>query len=138
GDAHVTVDVDDVRVSLFVCYDLRFADEFWALAPDTDCYVVPANWPSSRAHHWRALLLARAIENEAYVVGANRVGEGGKLEYVGDSMIVSPWGEILADGAGGSETVLVAEVDPAVVRTTRERYPFLADRRGAARMTTSG
>ena len=63
-----------LRVTLFVCYDLRFADEFWALAHDTDCYVVPANWPAPRREHWRSLLQARAIENQAYVVGVNRVG----------------------------------------------------------------
>jgi len=53
GDRHLTVDVDGLRVSLFVCYDLRFADEFWALAHDTDVYVVPANWPEPRREHWR-------------------------------------------------------------------------------------
>lgn len=129
GDTHVTVTVDGVRVSLFVCYDLRFADEFWALAPTTDCYLVPANWPTLRRDHWRTLLRARAIENLAYVVGVNRVGRGGGLDYAGDSAIVGPFGEELADGAGAGETVLTAEVDPAVVRKTRERYPFLADRR---------
>ena len=78
GDQFVTVDVDGVRVSLFVCYDLRFADEFWALARDTDCYVVPANWPEKRRDHWRTLLRARAIENLAYVVGptGSAAGEG--------------------------------------------------------------
>jgi omega-amidase len=129
GDERVTVAVEGVRFSLFVCYDLRFADEFWALADDTDCYVVVANWPAARREHWRTLLRARAIENEAYVVGANRVGRGGGLDYAGDSVIVGPFGEVLAEG-GDTETVLVAEVDPAVVASTRERYPFLADRRG--------
>jgi len=129
GDRTVTVDVEGVRVSLFVCYDLRFADVFWDLARDTDCYVVPANWPEPRRDHWRALLVARAIENQAYVVGVNRVGEGGGLRYSGDSLLVSPWGELLGDGAGGEERVLLADVDPAVVTSTRERYPFLRDRR---------
>lgn len=128
GTDLVTVDVDGLRVSLFVCYDLRFGDEFWGLAPDTDLYVVPANWPASRAHHWRSLLVARAIENQAYVVGCNRVGRGGRLEYSGDSCIVDPMGEVL-DSASGAEATVAAEVDPAVVRATRERFPFLADRR---------
>jgi predicted amidohydrolase len=128
GDHTVTVDVEGMRVSLFVCYDLRFADVFWDLARDTDCYLVPANWPEPRRDHWRALLVARAIENQAYVVGVNRVGEGGGLRYSGDSLLVSPWGEILGDGAGGEEQVLLADVDPAVVASTRERYPFLRDR----------
>lgn len=128
GDQRVTVDVDGVRVSLFVCYDLRFADEFWVLAPETDCYVVVANWPASRRAHWQALLTARAIENQAYVVGVNRVGEGGKETYCGDSRIVDPLGEVLASAAV-VETTLVAEVDPAHVAAVRQRFPFMADRR---------
>jgi predicted amidohydrolase len=128
GDAFLTVEVEGVRVSVFVCYDLRFADEFWAVAAQTDCYVVPANWPDSRRSHWTALLKARAIENQAYVVGCNRVGEGGRLTYVGDSRIVDPMGEVLAAAAGG-ESLLLAEVDPAVVAATRGRFPFLPDRR---------
>jgi predicted amidohydrolase len=128
GDSFVTVEVEGVRLSLFVCYDLRFADEFWAVAPDTDCYVVVANWPEARRHHWRSLLVARAIENQAYVIGVNRVGEGGGLSYVGDSAIIDPMGETLASGAR-SEALLVAEVDPDVVIATRKRFPFLADRR---------
>jgi len=129
GDQLVTVTVEGVRCSLFVCYDLRFADEFWSLAHDTDCYVVPANWPERRRDHWRVLLRARAIENLAYVVGANRVGSGGGVDYVGDSAIIGPFGEELADGAGAGETILCVDVDPEVVEKTRARYPFLVDRR---------
>ena len=128
GESLVTVDVEGVRVSLFVCYDLRFADVFWSLAHDTDCYVVVANWPSSRRAHWQELLRARAIENQAYVVGVNRVGEGDGLVYSGDSMIVDPLGETLASG-GWTEALLVAEVRPGVVAEIREHYPFLRDRR---------
>ena len=128
GTQRVTFAIDGVRITPFVCYDLRFADEFWAMAQGTDCYVVVANWPSSRRTHWQALLIARAIENQAYVVGVNRVGEGGGLHYAGDSRIIDPLGEVLAAGAGG-ETILLADVDPVVVAETRKRYPFLADRR---------
>jgi predicted amidohydrolase len=128
GSALVTVPVDDVAVSLFVCYDLRFADEFWAVADRTDLYVVVANWPESRRLHWQTLLRARAIENQAYVLGVNRVGTGGKLTYVGDSYIIDPMGEVLASAAG-TETLVLADVDPEVVRATRKRFPFLADRR---------
>ena len=128
GTRRSTFAVEGVRVTPFVCYDLRFADEFWAEAPGTDCYVVVANWPAARRAHWQALLVARAIENQAYVVGVNRVGEGGGLHYAGDSRIVDPLGEVLAAGAGG-ETILLADVDPSVVAGTRQRYPFLADRR---------
>lgn len=129
GSEFVTVDIEGLRTTLFVCYDLRFADEFWATARDTDCYLVVANWPERRRHHWTTLLRARAIENQAYVVGVNRVGTGGKLTYTGDSMIVDPWGEILAAGAK-AETTLLAEVDPAVVADARKTFPVLGDRRG--------
>jgi predicted amidohydrolase len=128
GQEYVTVEVEGVRVSLFVCYDLRFADEFWALAHDTDCYVVVANWPESRREHWRALLVARAIENQSYVVGVNRVGAGGGLDYVGDSRIVDPLGEVLAE-ATGDEAVLLADVEPERVTEVRTKYPCLAGRR---------
>jgi predicted amidohydrolase len=128
GDGYVTVDVEGLRVTPLVCYDLRFSYAFWDAAPQTDCYVVVANWPASRRVHWQVLLRARAIENQAYVVGANRVGHGGKLDYAGDSCIVDPLGDVLVD-AGGVETVVVAEVDPATVSATRAKFPFLADRR---------
>jgi predicted amidohydrolase len=129
GDAFLTVTIDGVRCSFFVCYDLRFADEFWALAHDTDCYVVPANWPAPRREHWRTLLQARAIENQAYVVGVNRVGDGGRLHYAGDSLIIDPFGAVLADGGDG-ECVISAEVNAARVQAVRSEYPFLPDRRG--------
>lgn len=128
GTDFVTVTVDGVRCSLFVCYDLRFADEFWALAPDTDAYLVVANWPAGRRLHWSSLLRARAIENQAYVVGVNRVGSGGGIDYAGDSAIIDPLGEILATGAGG-ETTFLAGVDAAHVASTREHFRFLQDRR---------
>jgi predicted amidohydrolase len=129
GSSFLTTEIEGIRVSGFVCYDLRFADEFWAVAPSTDCYIVVANWPAARRHHWRSLLVARAIENQAYVVGVNRVGRGGGLDYAGDSMIVGPFGEILEEATQPVEVTLRAELDTAVVAATRERFPFLADRR---------
>jgi predicted amidohydrolase len=128
GDQRITVEIDGVRVSPFVCYDLRFANAFWDVAPTTDLYVVVANWPEVRREPWMALLRARAIENLAYVVGVNRVGSGGGLEYSGDSRIIDPLGVELAT-ARGDEAVLVADIDPGHVAAVRERFPFLADRR---------
>jgi len=130
GDAFLTVDVEGVRCSFFVCYDLRFANELWPLAPATDCYVIVANWPQQRRGHWSALLRARAIENQAYVVGVNRVGTGDGLRYAGDSVILDPLGEPVAAAADDAgECVLVADVDPELVAAVREKYPFLRDRR---------
>ena len=139
GDELVTVTIAApsgarLRVSLFVCYDLRFADEFWQLAGDTDVYLVPANWPARRREHWMALLRARAIENQAYVVGVNRVGtapssEGGNtLEYSGDSLIVDPLGQVLAS-ASGVATTISADVTAGHVADVRAQFRFLQDRR---------
>lgn len=128
GEQFVTVTIDGLRVTLFVCYDLRFADEFWQLALDTDVYLVPANWPEARRAHWMALLQARAIENQAYVVGCNRVGTGGSLVYSGDSRIVDPLGELLATASHG-ESILLADVSAERVAEVRDRFRFLQDRR---------
>jgi predicted amidohydrolase len=127
GDRIVCFEIEGVRFTPFVCYDLRFADSFWNAAESTDCYTVVANWPSERQSHWDDLLRARAIENQAYVIGVNRVGEGGRLEYAGGSVVYGPFGELVAQ-AGSEETTLIAEVDVTRVRAVRERFPFLADR----------
>jgi predicted amidohydrolase len=129
GTDFCTVTLDGLRVSVFVCYDLRFADEFWALAGDTDLYVVPANWPQPRHEHWRTLLRARAIENQAYVIGVNRVGAVKDLVHLGGSAVVDPLGVTLAEGEDGTEGVLVADVDTVTVGAIRARFPFLPDRR---------
>jgi predicted amidohydrolase len=128
GMDFVTVNVDGIRVTLFVCYDLRFADEFWRTAADTDVYLVPGNWPASRREHWMALLRARAIENQTYVIGCNRVGSGGGLTYAGDSRIISPLGEVLAE-AFDQATILYADISPEEVQTVRTTFPFMQDRR---------
>jgi predicted amidohydrolase len=130
GEKPVTVEVGGLRVTPFICYDLRFADVFWKAAPETDVYLVPANWPSPRRLHWQTLLQARAIENQVYVVGCNRVGTAGDgTEHAGDSRIVSPMGELLATAAA-VETIVLADVDPAEVTATRDRLRFIPDRRG--------
>ena len=128
GDSFTTVIIDGLRISLFVCYDLRFADEFWELAEQTDVYLVPANWPEARRQHWMALLQARAIENQAYVVGCNRVGSGGSLAYSGDSRIVDPLGEIMVSAAG-REALLVTDLTHEHVADVRTRFRFMQDRR---------
>jgi predicted amidohydrolase len=128
GDQLMTIEIEGLRVSPLVCYDLRFADEFWQLATTTDLYLVPANWPEVRRLHWQTLLQARAIENQAYVIGCNRVGEGGGLAYSGDSRIVDPQGELLATAAR-TESILLADISAQHVTATRERFQFLRDRR---------
>lgn len=128
GDELVTFEVDGLRVTPFVCYDLRFGDDFWGRGPGTDLFVVPANWPERRRRHWSALLVARAIENQCYVIGCNRVGRADGLDYSGDSAVVDPLGEVLAT-ASGTETVLFADVTAERVAEVRAAFPFLQDRR---------
>jgi predicted amidohydrolase len=127
GDQDVVVEVEGVRWGLTVCYDLRFADQYWRVGPEVDVFLVVANWPSPRRAHWRSLLEARAIENQTYVVGVNRVGSGGKLEYTGDSRILDPLGQELA-AAAQEPTMLLADIEPDRVREVRDRFPFIQDR----------
>ena len=128
GDSFVTIAVHDIQISFFVCYDLRFANEFWSLAENTDAFVIPANWPESRREHWISLLTSRAIENQAYVIGCNRVGDGGGLHYVGDSRIIDPLGTVIADAASDA-TIIYADIDAHTVTAVRQKFPFLQDRR---------
>lgn len=129
GDGHLTVDVGGVRVTPTVCYDLRFPEQYRATVDDTDAYLVVASWPSPRRQHWSALLIARAIENQAYVVGVNRVGaDGNGLEQAGRSVVVDPLGQELAR-AGDAVTMLTADLDTEVVARVRRDLPFLPDRR---------
>lgn len=128
GDQSVVIDIEGIRVSPFICYDLRFPELFRRVASRTDLIVVIASWPSQRRSHWDVLLRARAIENQCYVIGVNRTGDGGSIAYDGGSAAYDPSGEVLKQRLGpraeGVATVVVAagEVD-----RVRAAYPFLAD-----------
>ena len=116
-------------VAPFICYDLRFPEAFRAAAArGAEVLAVLANWPKERAAHWAALLRARAIENQAYVVGVNRCGRDPRHAYSGGSMAVDPQGEVVAQG-GDQECIVRAELDPAVVAEWRKRFPALDDMR---------
>ena len=124
GDGPAVFDLGGVRVAVFICYDLRFPELFRAVARRVDLMVVIANWPAARRAHWDVLLQARAIENQCYVVGVNRVGQGGGAQYDGGSAAYGPWGERLVSVTGNG-TVPVVEVDAGRVARVREEYPFL-------------
>jgi omega-amidase len=116
-------------VASFVCYDLRFPEIFRVAARrGAQLYTVIANWPVARERHWTTLLQARAVENQAYVVGVNRCGKDPKFTYSGRSLIVDPSGAVLAD-AGNGECVITAEADPQTVKDYRTKLPFLQDMR---------
>ena len=129
GDAVVTVQCGEFQVAPFVCYDLRFPESFRnATRRGAQLFAVIANWPEARTEHWITLLRARAIENQAYVVGVNRCGSDPKLRYPGRSMIVDPSGEVLAD-AGSQQSVIAAEAQRGRVESYRNQLPFLQDMR---------
>lgn len=127
GDHLCIADCDGAIVSPLICYDLRFPELFrLAALAGAEVLTIGANWPSERQHHWRSLLIARAIENQAYLVAVNRVGSDPRLSYLGGSMIVSPTGEVLAE-AKDVPTVLQAEIDLDSLRDWRRRFPALKD-----------
>ncbi|WP_416148028.1 carbon-nitrogen family hydrolase [Salipaludibacillus sp. HK11] len=112
-----------------ICYDIRFPE--WIrthMLDDTKVLFVVAEWPKPRIDHWRALLISRAIENQCYVVACNRVGEDPNNEFGGHSIIVGPWGEVIAE-AEEEETILFGKIDMAEVDRVRQTIPIFTDRR---------
>lgn len=115
------------RILPQICYDLRFP-VFSRNRNDYDLALYVANWPAPRALHWQALLLARAIENQAYVAGCNRVGsDGNQHQYSGDSQIISPQGEILSAAEPHQRARLDAELSLDALNAYRERFPAWQD-----------
>jgi omega-amidase len=118
----------EVKVSPFICYDLRFPELFReaTAAHRPELFVLVASWPEKRITHWARLIQARAIENQAYVLAVNRIGRDPFYNYVGRSMVVDPHGEIIAD-ASDRETCIRATLDLATLRKYRTGLPFLDD-----------
>lgn len=126
GDERVVVDWRGWRILLQVCYDLRFP-VFSRNRQDYDLALYVANWPAARRLHWRQLLVARAIENLACVIGVNRIGaDANGLDYSGDSMAVAADGEVLADTLNANGTARVV-LDGAALVDYRERFPCQLD-----------
>lgn len=118
-----------LTVGLGTCYDLRFPELFRGLVDKgAQALVVPAGWPARRREHWTLLARARAVENQAYVLACGTAGTHAGVEQAGHSIVVDPWGEVLAE-AGADEQVLTVDLDPAKVATTRDVFPALKDRR---------
>lgn len=129
GNEIVTFPCGGFVVSPFVCYDLRFPELFRAaVRRDAQMFVVIACWPVKRIGHWITLLQARAIENQACVIGVNRCGDDPNYRHNGHSLIVDPHGAILAD-AGEGEGVISAGVDVTTVVSWRKEFPALQDMR---------
>lgn len=129
GDEPVVARVGGVSLGLTVCYDLRFPELYAALAPCSDVLLVIANWPARRIAHWHALLVARAIESQCFVIAVNRTGrDANGVEYPRSSVVVAPDGS--AVGAHASDGALdLYDLDIAEVARYRQRFPVLLDRR---------
>lgn len=128
GNEVKTVELNGLTVSGFVCYDLRFPEIFQAVSDKTDMILVIANWPGERVVHWETLLRARAIENQCYVVGVNRIGKGNGLEYMESSMAFDPFGERITKAHSKAE-LMVVDVDAGKVTQIRKQFPFREDRK---------
>lgn len=128
GREIVTAPIGHGTLGLATCYDLRFPELFRALLDaGAEILVVPAAWPARRAAHWTLLARARAVEEQAFVLACNTAGTHGGVEQAGRSLVVDPWGEVLAE-AGAEEEVLTVEFDPAAVAKARADFPVLRDR----------
>ncbi|MBI4616465.1 MAG: carbon-nitrogen family hydrolase [Planctomycetes bacterium] len=130
GNEVAVFEMGAFKTAIFLCFDLRFPELFrCATFRGATLFVVPANWPSSRSHHWQTLLAARAIENQAYCIGVNRTGKAyEELAYPGMSMVVDPTGQVVATG-GQREGVVFATIDAGQVENSRKNLPFLEDAR---------
>ncbi|MFD8058343.1 carbon-nitrogen family hydrolase [Streptomyces cyaneofuscatus] len=129
GEELVTVALPQTTLGLATCYDLRFPEQFRGLVDaGAETLVVSAGWPERRRAHWTLLAQARAVENQAYVLALGTAGTHADVPQAGHSIVVDPWGEVLAE-AGADEEILTVEFDPAKVGATREQFPALKDRR---------
>ena len=112
---------------MFICYDLRFPEIFRQVAREVEVIFVIANWPYTRELHWQNLLIARAIENQCFIVGVNRIGDDGVgLKFHGASMVIDPLGKILMQTDKKTEYE-VCEFDTSEVVKVRKKFPFLDD-----------
>ena len=132
GNKRLIASVKGWKINLQVCYDLRFP--VWARqspnedgAPEYDVLIYVANWPDRRSHAWKTLLCARAIENQCYVIGVNRVGnDGNNIYHSGDSMVIDPLGEVLYH-VKDEEDVFTITLDKTHLQAIRDKFPFLKD-----------
>ena len=141
GEAPAWAELGGRRWGLSVCYDLRFPELYRALTVEGGGAEVLVNcsaWPAARWEHWDLLTRARAVENQAYFVAANRCGVDGGLPFAGRSRVVGPTGEVIAEAGPDGEALVVADLDFAAVREFRAALPALAARRPAVYAAAGG
>lgn len=127
GNKPVITRIRDWKIGLSICYDLRFPELYRFYAKEkVHLITIIANWPDTRIEHWRTLLKSRAIENQCYIAGVNRVGKDPRLNYTGFSSLFDPMGkEIVA--VEDEEKLILSEIDKSVVEDVRSKLPFLED-----------
>ena len=128
GDEIKLFSAFDFIISPFICYDLRFPEIFQIASKTASLITVAANWPVQRREHWITLLKARAIENQCYIAGVNRVGEGNGLNYSGDSVIVDPLGNIISS-LYMEEGLVIADICQEAVTMVRKNFRLKDDRK---------
>jgi predicted amidohydrolase len=129
GQHLTTVETSWGQSGLAICYDLRFAEMFRTYALNgVNMVYLPAEWPHPRLAHWQTLLRARAIENQMFMVGVNRVGHDGTYSFFGHSAIIDPWGNAVVEG-GETEVLLTATIETDLVAEVRQKIPVFKDRR---------
>lgn len=130
GESKVEVfELNGVKMGLMICYDLRFPEIARKLALEgVQVLYIVAEWPSARKSHWRTLQIARAIENQMYVVSCNRSGAYNETDFCGTSLVVNPLGDVIAEGSEDQEETIVAEIELEQVAQVRKDIPVFASR----------
>lgn len=129
GDEKGRFEVSGLRSAGVICYDIRFPEWIRAnMADGAEVLFVTAEWPLERLAHWRTLLIARAIENQCWVVACNRAGRDPDHVFAGHSLMIGPWGDVVAE-AGEADEFLTGEIDTEEVARARGRIPVFEDRR---------
>jgi omega-amidase len=121
----------ELRLGLSICYDLRFPEVYRTLAVKdrVNVFIISSAWPFPRVEHFRVLALARAIENQTYVIAANRVGKDDGVSFCGTSVIIDPYGVTIAAASADREELLLAEISQEVIQSVRNRMTIFAHRR---------
>jgi predicted amidohydrolase len=129
GDDWSGTVIDGTRAGITTCYDLRFPELYRLFVNQgAELFVIPTGWPAARLEHWQVLTRARAIENQVFLIGCNQVGTQEGVELAGHSVVIDPWGQVIAE-AGTEEEVLMVDIDLAMVAKVRDEFPVLRDRR---------
>lgn len=128
GDVISSCCIGNVNISGFICYDLRFPEIFQAASEKNSVIIVIANWDEKRRSHWNTLLKARAVENQCYIIGVNRVGKDKNSVYCGNSAVINPNGDLITN-IYSDERLIITEIDIDLVNSYRKSFNLKLDRK---------